>query len=191
MVHACDAHFHECEKQKVAEAVERVIQECELDGMKPYYIYGDKFGHGNEAVPVLAYEKVYREILEQEEQMGVQFDYIFLSTGTGMTQSGLLAGKAIARRSKQKVIGISVARKREQETEVIKKYLDAFFQENQIWIEKYPEIYVEDDYLSGGYGKYEYSCGSKSQIRKFGNRSSGTRKSPFLCLVTCTFLWGY
>ena len=49
MVHACGAHFHECEKQKVAEAVERVIQECELDGMKPYYIYGDKFGHGNGA----------------------------------------------------------------------------------------------------------------------------------------------
>lgn len=163
MVHACGAHFHECEKQKVAEAVERVIQECELDGMKPYYIYGDKFGHGNEAVPVRAYKKVYREILEQEEQMGIQFDYIFLSTGTGMTQSGLLAGKAIARRSKQKVIGISVARKREQETEVIKKYLDAFFQENQILIEEYPEICVEDDYLSGGYGKY--SDGIKNTIR--------------------------
>lgn len=25
----------------------------------------------------------------------------------------------------------------------------------------------------------EYSCGSKSQIQKFGNQSSGTRKSPF------------
>ena len=27
---------------------------------------------------------------------------------------------------------------------------------------------------------FEYSCGSKSQIQKFGNQSSGTRKSPFL-----------
>ena len=34
----------------------------------------------------------------------------------------------------------------------------------------------------------EYSCNSKSRIRKFGNRSSGTRKSPFLCLITYTFL---
>ena len=64
--------------------------------MKPYYIYGDEFGHGNEAVPVRAYEKVYREILEQEEQMGIQFDYIFLSTGTGMTQAGLLSGKLVS-----------------------------------------------------------------------------------------------
>lgn len=37
----------------------------------------------------------------------------------------------------------------------------------------------------------EYSCGSKSRIRKFGNRSSVTRKSSFLCLITCPFLWGY
>ena len=37
----------------------------------------------------------------------------------------------------------------------------------------------------------EYSCGSKSQIQKFGNQSSSTRKSPFLCLITCLFLWGY
>lgn len=28
----------------------------------------------------------------------------------------------------------------------------------------------------------EYSCASKSQIRKFGKQSSGTRKSPYLCL---------
>ena len=34
----------------------------------------------------------------------------------------------------------------------------------------------------------EYSCGSKSRIRKFGNRSSGTRKSSFLCLITVPFL---
>lgn len=154
MVHACGAHFYECEKQKVAEAVERVIYECELDGMKPYYIYGDKFGHGNEAVPVRAYEKVYCEILLQEKQMGIEFDYIFLPTGTGMTQSGLLAGNMIAKRNNQKVIGISVARKKEQETEVIKKYLEAFFLENHILFKEYPEICVEDDYLSGGYGKY-------------------------------------
>lgn len=41
---------------------------------------------------------------------------------------------------------------------------------------------------TGGGKTYEYSCGSKSQIRKFGNRSSGTRKSSFLCLITVPFL---
>ena len=37
----------------------------------------------------------------------------------------------------------------------------------------------------------EYSCVMKSHFRKFGNQSSGTRKSPILCLMTYPFLLGY
>lgn len=37
----------------------------------------------------------------------------------------------------------------------------------------------------------EYSCAMKSHFRKFGNQSSGTRKSPILCLMTYPFLLGY
>ncbi|RJW13182.1 rlx protein, partial [Lachnospiraceae bacterium AM25-39] len=37
----------------------------------------------------------------------------------------------------------------------------------------------------------EYSCAMKSHFRKFGNQSSGTRKSPILCLMTYPFLFGY
>ena len=68
MVHACEAKLHECSKQNVADTVEAVMNECVENGFKPYYIYGDKFGNGNEAVPVRAYVKVYKEILEQEKQ---------------------------------------------------------------------------------------------------------------------------
>ena len=37
----------------------------------------------------------------------------------------------------------------------------------------------------------EYSCVMKSHFRKFGNQSSGTRKSSILCLMTYPFLLGY
>ena len=37
----------------------------------------------------------------------------------------------------------------------------------------------------------EYSCAMKSHFRKFGNQSSGTRKSPILCLITYPFLLRY
>lgn len=37
----------------------------------------------------------------------------------------------------------------------------------------------------------EYSCAMKSHFRKFGNQSSGTRKSPLLCLRTYPFLLEY
>lgn len=155
MVHACGAEFHECSKKKVAETVEQVMQQCEKNGFRPYYIYGDKYGKGNEAVPVRAYAKVYQEILEQEKRLGIQFAYIFLSTGTGMTQSGLLAGKACANREKQKIIGISIARKKEQEVKIIENYLDAYFKENpEYQFINNPEVFVDDDYLCGGYGQY-------------------------------------
>ena len=41
------------------------------------------------------------------------------------------------------------------------------------------------------YPYIEYSCAMKSHFRKFGNQSSGTRKSPILCLMTYPFLLGY
>ena len=37
----------------------------------------------------------------------------------------------------------------------------------------------------------EYSCAMKSHFRKIENQSSGTRKSPLLCLMTYPFLLGY
>lgn len=65
-----------------------------------------------------AYVKVYEDIKGQ-------FDYIFLATGTGMTQGGLLAGKAI-HGGTEKIVGISVARNSIQETAVLKNSLECF-----------------------------------------------------------------
>lgn len=82
IVGMCGVRFHFCDKNEVAAAVQEVWDQCKERGMKPYYIYGDKYGHGNEEVPLRAYVKVFREIQNQEEEMGIQFDYIFLATGT-------------------------------------------------------------------------------------------------------------
>lgn len=48
-------------------------------------------------------------------------------------------------------------------------------------------VYVYSDKWGFSRLLREYSCDSKSQIRKFGNRSSGTRKSPVLCLLFVHF----
>ena len=56
-----------------------MLKELRDKGLNPYYIYGDSTGKGNEHIPLLAYVKVYEDIK-------AQFDYIFLATGTGMTQ---------------------------------------------------------------------------------------------------------
>ncbi|MCR5737756.1 MAG: pyridoxal-phosphate dependent enzyme [Eubacterium sp.] len=147
MVSLCNATFHFCENRNVAETVERVLEQCKEKGKKPYYIYGNKYGEGNEAVPVGAYRKAYKEIEEEG-----QFDYIFLATGTGMTQSGLIVGKN-EMQGKEKIIGISIARESENEKKIIKKMIDVYCEKNAI--EKITdEINVIDDYVMEGYGKH-------------------------------------
>lgn len=145
----CNAEFRYCLKEDVAGTVEAVLAECRAKGKEPYYIYGDKHGCGNEAVPVRAYVKAYEEIRCQGNGMGVEFDYIFLATGTGMTQGGLVAGQREFGGQEQ-VIGISVARGGAQVSYKIREYVEAY----EGAMPNHLEISVLDCYLAGGYGLF-------------------------------------
>lgn len=153
MVNACEAKYIYCDKTNVADTIVSLIKSLELQGKKPYYINGDKYGNGNEATAVTAYYNVYNEINRQEEMLNVKFDYIFLPIGTGMTYTGLLAGQ-ISKKDDKKIVGISIARKKSIVIEQVKKYLKGFFCHNldDETINKY--ICVTDKYFTGGYGKY-------------------------------------
>ncbi len=146
IVKICGAEIHDCSKQNVAETVCAVIKACGESGMAPYYINGDMYGKGNEAVPVRAYAKVYAELKGQ-------YDYIFLATGTGMTQAGLLAGRQIYA-GNENIVGISIARKASDETAVLQRFLTAYYAAENITPDPdRDKIIVTDQYLFGGYGK--------------------------------------
>ncbi len=149
IVKYCGAEIRYCTKQNVAETVDKVMAEISDNGLKPYYIYGNKYGKGNEEVPIRAYYKVYKEIKKQEEILGVEFDYIFLATGTGMTQAGLLVGKRELL-GREKIIGVSVAREAKVAMQVIKTYINSYEKMET----EYVDINILDEYLAGGYGKY-------------------------------------
>lgn len=93
-----------CLKTSVPEAVDAALADIRRAGGRPYYIYGDRYGRGNEAVPAAAYAPVYDEIRAQGA-----FDVIALACGTGMTQAGLLCGQK-RRGGLERVIGLSIAR---------------------------------------------------------------------------------
>ena len=80
-----------CRKTEIAQTVEKTMQRLTEQGYQPYYIFGDKFGNGNEGTPVQAYVDGYREILEWEREQNVSFSHIFAASGTGSTQSGLVS----------------------------------------------------------------------------------------------------
>ncbi len=145
-----------CRKDAVAQGVEELLIRLEKEGRKPYYIYGNKWGEGREGVPVQAYADAYREILRQEEEMGVHFSHIFVPSGTGATHSGLIAGDLLAGGKKQ-IIGISVSRERKRGSRIISRAVQQYFESRGLdqpdQLER--SIHLEDGYLLGGYGKYD------------------------------------
>lgn len=153
IVRLCDAEIVICSKDNVSATVGDTVSRYIDAGYSPYYIYGNEFGTGNESTPVKAYYKCYNEISEQSKDLGLEFDYIFCATGTGMTQAGLLAGKSVAK-GKEKIVGISVARPTDKEIRIICNYLEAFSKEQSLKInDSQEDICVIDKYVGKGYGK--------------------------------------
>lgn len=146
-----EENIYKCSKDNVASTLKKLIEELTLRGKKTYYINGNIYGEGNEKIAVSAYEKCYREILEYELNNNIYFDCIFLATGTGMTQSGLILGKIKSNNKDRRIIGISVAREKKQGIEAIKKYLKSSLTDEVLEEEK---VEFLDQYTIGGYGKF-------------------------------------
>ncbi len=133
-----------CKKNLVAETVESTLLDLKGQGYKPYYIYGDIYGMGNEETARSAYQKAYQEIRLWQEKAQAEFEAIFLASGTGMTQGGLLAGRR-EQQGREKIIGISVAREKEAGAAAVRRYAG----------EGEDDVCFETDYRCGGYGRYD------------------------------------
>lgn len=145
-----------CQKNNIAETVERTIKDIERNGRKPYYIFGSKYGTGNEAVAARAYAKVYKEIKEYERLNGFEFDYIFHASGTGATQSGLICGHIIAG-DRTKIVGVLISsRDYARAVSVIAGGISDFMNHAGVIVKNYSdEIHLEVKYNKGGYGLYD------------------------------------
>lgn len=136
-----------CLKTGVAESVDHAMELIRSEGGKPYYIYGDRTGQGNRAVPVAAYARAWAEIEAQQAQLGVGFDKIVLALGTGMTQAGLLCGMRQSAHRPQ-VLGISIARDEAAARRHISAYIEAYAGPGR------DDICICDRFRSG-YGQYD------------------------------------
>lgn len=134
---------------EVHNAIEEKLLELKHKGKHPYFIEGG--GHGN--VGTDAYVNCYQEIIRQEKDLHVHFDYIFFASGTGTTQAGLVCGQ-IQNLDKRKIVGISIARKNPRGRVVvmdsIKSYLgfmavDDEVQDKTIFVDDYTSGYNESD----------------------------------------------
>jgi D-cysteine desulfhydrase len=119
-------------------------------GYSPYFIAGG--GHGN--LGTQAYVDCYEEIRRFEKVNKVYFDYIFLASGTGTTQAGLVCGQLI-NRDDRKIIGISIARRNPRGRNVVLESIREYLEEQRVCAanERIEEATVfVDDYTGDGYG---------------------------------------
>lgn len=148
----------------IGEKMDQSIDAYKAAGYKPYYVWGG--GHTLEGGK--AYIDAVKVVSDYSVNNNWTPDYIFLASGTGSTQAGILAGLDKTKINAN-VIGISVARNQVRAEEVVSKFYDKLIEVNQIC--KIPRrIIVLDEYLCGGYEKYnaEIENISKNSLSDYG-----------------------
>lgn len=152
LVRLFGAKIIECPLDEVSSTIEMTISKLEKSGKTPYFIEGG--GHGN--LGTESYVQAFNEIQSYEKESNVFFDYIFVTSGTGTTQAGLICGNILSDTQK-KIIGISNARKNPRGSEVILDSVNNYLKEisnYEIQENEEVEVVFIDDYIFGGYGRY-------------------------------------
>lgn len=86
------------------EIIPRLLADCAASGGRPYYI---PVGASN-AIGAWGYVRAYRELMAQAGRRGVTIDHVVVATGSGGTQAGLIAGRALAGGGKPEIWGVNV-----------------------------------------------------------------------------------
>lgn len=140
-----------CRLKDVPITIDNEMQRLSAEGFRPYFIPGG--GHGN--LGTEAYVQCYQEIKDYEASEGVFFDYIFLASGTGTTQAGLVCGK-LMNSDNREIVGISIARPNPRGRQVVvdsvKEYLGC---KGIAETEADCAVTFIDDYILSGYGAYD------------------------------------
>ncbi|MRI84628.1 pyridoxal-phosphate dependent enzyme [Aerococcaceae bacterium WS4759] len=150
LIKLANAEIIECDVSDVSTTIENIIEkEKQIENQSVYFIPGG--GHGNHGTQ--AYVDAYHEIVYWSRKNNKKFDYIFVASGTGTTQAGLIVGNLMHRDSTQ-IIGISIAREESVGKKVILDSVDIYFEEHgsESLIQS-SQINFTDKYINRIYGQ--------------------------------------
>ena len=137
--------------------IRKLREELTEQGRNPYFI--ESGGHG--VIGTEACLGCYEEIRAYEQRRGIHFDYIFLTVGTGTTQSGLLLGQLL-HRDERHIVGISTAQKNPRGRGVLMRSVAEALkvrgmEADKARIEAVTDL--ADAYIGEGYGKSDDDTG--------------------------------
>ena len=124
-----------------------LCQRLRADGAKPYFIPGG----GSNAIGALGYASCAQEIGAQSQELGIDFDYLVVASGSAGTHAGLLAGLQ-AMGSDLPVLGISVRHPQAKQVAAVHALAEktlALLGGSALPVDK---VIVDDGYVGPGYG---------------------------------------
>ncbi len=154
MIRALGIRILPCGKDAIADTVDRAVELLVSEGKKPYYIYGNRYGQGNEAAAARAYADASRELLSWQDEAGVKADYVFTACGTGSTLAGLACGMTEGG-SQAQIVGISISsRSSARAEECVRGAVAAWYGHGgrSVPAGLWEHLHVECGYNCGGYG---------------------------------------
>ena len=148
-----------CTPENISEIMDSSMLEYTKNGFRPFYLYGG--GHTLEG------GKTYIDEIEKMVETGFVPEQIYIASGTGSTQAGVLAGVS-KMRLETKVIGISVGRPKGRAENAVKEFYEKLCETYNI-TDTGHQIIVDDRFLCGGYQNYNSDISEivKSSLFKY------------------------
>lgn len=143
----------ECEciaPEDTAVAMNRAMDKLKQEGWNPYYVIGG----GHNLPGGTCFVEAVMELKRQCDAVAYKPDYIFLASGTGSTQAGIVVGLDLVGWSDVKCIGISVARQKERGIQVIAEFANSLAAHYGLQKDYTDSILFNTDYLCGGYEQF-------------------------------------
>ncbi|MDO5016027.1 MAG: D-cysteine desulfhydrase family protein [Eubacteriales bacterium] len=135
------------DKEAATKQISELTEQLKAAGHKPYLI---PVGASN-AVGSNGYRRCLDEIVEQEKEMGVDFDLIALAVGSGGTYAGL-AYENVYRKLGKKILGFAVCDSTEIFTRDILAILEDMTKLEQSKLSfGEGDVWINDDYIGLGY----------------------------------------
>ncbi len=134
------------EDETINPAMEEVARELEVKGLHPYIV---PMG-GSNAVGALGYVAAALEIAGQAQAEGISFDHLFVTTGSGGTQAGLVAGAALYLPGTQ-VHGVAISETAEAKARKVDRQVLALAAHLGLRSPAMPPALVHGGYVGEGY----------------------------------------
>lgn len=149
----CRLSGAECElidPSDTAAAMDIAMEKLAKEGYRPYYVHGG----GHDLPGGTCFVDAVKALKEDCDANNYKPDYVFLASGTGSTQSGIVVGCDLVGWDDVKVVGISVARQYERGKQVIADFANILGRHYGINKDFTDKIVFNTDYLYGGYEQY-------------------------------------